>query len=349
MPARATIINRARDRHGYPIGAPRAICAHPLRRRRSGGRGPAHRRRPRGGRSTACRGPPPRRRSGNPACRARRGASSNCGAPRAGRSAPRPLREPARPRRGRPKHRRGFAGRRGGKALPRLSAAPVCGARRSDCPPSSCLRMGLGRAGRSSRCALPTMAFLVTPMRRPISAVEWPSFQRPRSRSIAVAVQSMRFSLAETHHILWATRYGMTTRIGSTSSRRSSNDENLWKTLWFCCSGCRASRSRGLQPGRTYTSCSSRVGPAARLGIRSRMAERGGPFARCGAPQEGRRMFDLDRFAADCRAALAAGQGRAPGCPGSRGARRVRARRRDGRAGRARAGGDPEALPRAPT
>lgn len=33
-------------------------------------------------------------------------------------------------------------------------------------------RMGDGRAGRSSLCALPTMAFFVTPNRRPISAVE---------------------------------------------------------------------------------------------------------------------------------------------------------------------------------
>ena len=33
-------------------------------------------------------------------------------------------------------------------------------------------RIGDGRAGKSSRCALPTMAFFVTPSRRPISAVE---------------------------------------------------------------------------------------------------------------------------------------------------------------------------------
>src|SRR5580658_5098033 len=32
--------------------------------------------------------------------------------------------------------------------------------------------IGDGRAGRSSRCALPTIAFFVTPRRRPISAVE---------------------------------------------------------------------------------------------------------------------------------------------------------------------------------
>jgi hypothetical protein len=32
--------------------------------------------------------------------------------------------------------------------------------------------MGDGRAGKSSRCAFPTMAFFVTPNRRPISAVE---------------------------------------------------------------------------------------------------------------------------------------------------------------------------------
>ncbi len=52
-------------------------------------------------------------------------------------------------------------------------------------------RIGLSRAGSRRRCALPTTAFFVTPMRRPISAVEWPSAQRALSRSIASAPQSI--------------------------------------------------------------------------------------------------------------------------------------------------------------
>jgi hypothetical protein len=39
-------------------------------------------------------------------------------------------------------------------------------------PPSTSRRIGLGRAGRFKRCALPTTAFFETPIRRPISAVE---------------------------------------------------------------------------------------------------------------------------------------------------------------------------------
>jgi hypothetical protein len=62
------------------------------------------------------------------------------------------------------------------------------------------LRMGDRRSGKSRRCALPTIAFLLTPKRRPISAVLWPSSQSDRSRPIATSVQSkllvMSFSCA---------------------------------------------------------------------------------------------------------------------------------------------------------
>jgi hypothetical protein len=51
-----------------------------------------------------------------------------------------------------PVNRRGGPGREGGRSPSR--------------------RIGEGRAGRSSRCALPTTAFFDTPSRRPISAVE---------------------------------------------------------------------------------------------------------------------------------------------------------------------------------
>src|SRR5271166_5629883 len=50
------------------------------------------------------------------------------------------------------------------------------------------LRIGDGRLGRSSLCALPTTAFLETPSLRPISAVEWPSDQRARSSLIVTSV-----------------------------------------------------------------------------------------------------------------------------------------------------------------
>ncbi len=56
---------------------------------------------------------------------------------------------------------------------------------------SASRRIGLGRAGSVSRCALPTTAFFEMPMRRPISAVEWPSAQSAFRRSIASVVQSI--------------------------------------------------------------------------------------------------------------------------------------------------------------
>jgi len=51
--------------------------------------------------------------------------------------------------------------------------------------------IGDGLAGQSSRCALPITAFLDTPSRRPISAVEWPSSQSARARSVSFSVQSV--------------------------------------------------------------------------------------------------------------------------------------------------------------
>jgi hypothetical protein len=52
------------------------------------------------------------------------------------------------------------------------------------------VRIGDGRAGRSRRCAFPTTAFFEMPIRRPISAVEYPSDQSRRSSWIASSVHS---------------------------------------------------------------------------------------------------------------------------------------------------------------
>jgi hypothetical protein len=58
----------------------------------------------------------------------------------------------------------------------------VCFLRGGFGPPSE-RRMGEPRVGKSSLCALPTTAFLLTPSLRPISAVEWPSSHSARSRA----------------------------------------------------------------------------------------------------------------------------------------------------------------------
>jgi hypothetical protein len=85
--------------------------------------------------------------------------------------------------------------------------------------------MGLGRDDRFSRCALPTTAFFEIPMRRPISAVESPSAQKARSRSIASCVQSMKEppSISPTQDT-----------VGKTRSTHNLYDaprqRNLWKT-----------------------------------------------------------------------------------------------------------------------
>ena len=54
-------------------------------------------------------------------------------------------------------------------------------------------RIGDRRAGRSMRWALPTTAFLLMPMRLPISAVLKPSPQKQRSVWMVSAFQSMEF------------------------------------------------------------------------------------------------------------------------------------------------------------
>lgn len=56
-------------------------------------------------------------------------------------------------------------------------------------PPSR--RIGEGRAGKSSRCALPTTAFFETPRRRPISAVDRPSSHSVRKRTIVSSAHSI--------------------------------------------------------------------------------------------------------------------------------------------------------------
>jgi hypothetical protein len=50
-------------------------------------------------------------------------------------------------------------------------------------------RRGEPRGGKSSRCALPTIAFFENPKRRPISAVEWPSRHSARSAKTRSGVQ----------------------------------------------------------------------------------------------------------------------------------------------------------------
>ena len=68
------------------------------------------------------------------------------------------------------------------------------GIARGVAPPAPSRRIGDGRGGRFSRCALPTTAFLDTPIRRPISAVESPSDQSTRSRAIVSSFHSMSWA-----------------------------------------------------------------------------------------------------------------------------------------------------------
>jgi hypothetical protein len=68
----------------------------------------------------------------------------------------------------------------------RLACGRGAGHRRGAEP----LRIGDGRSGRSRRCTSPTTAFLLTPRRRPISAVLWPSSQSERRRRTATSVHS---------------------------------------------------------------------------------------------------------------------------------------------------------------
>ena len=58
-------------------------------------------------------------------------------------------------------------------------------------PPARRGGSGMDAHPAAKRCALPTTAFLDTPMRRPISAVEWPSAQSALSRLMTSSVQSM--------------------------------------------------------------------------------------------------------------------------------------------------------------
>jgi hypothetical protein len=70
---------------------------------------------------------------------------------------------------------------KGGKVGP-CARRGACG--RGEALPSAPRRIGDGRGGKFSRCALPTTAFLETLSRRPISAVERPSTQSTRSLAI---------------------------------------------------------------------------------------------------------------------------------------------------------------------
>ena len=67
-------------------------------------------------------------------------------------------------------------------------------------PPEPSRRIGDGRAGRSSRCALPTTAFFETPNRRPISAVDSPSSQSVRNRTIVSSAHSISWFPRRCNH-----------------------------------------------------------------------------------------------------------------------------------------------------
>ena len=82
-----------------------------------------------------------------------------------------------------PRRTRAASGGTGGRSIRRgVGRIPVSGR-----------RMGVGRAGKSRRCALPTTAFFETPIRRPISAVVWPSLQSRRSARMRSPVQTDPF------------------------------------------------------------------------------------------------------------------------------------------------------------
>ena len=77
--------------------------------------------------------------------------------------------------------------------------------------PDAPLRLiGDGRAGRCKRCAFPTIAFLLKPNLRPISAVLWPSDQSERRRAMVVSVHSdselVPSTVASYSVCLWAAR-----------------------------------------------------------------------------------------------------------------------------------------------
>jgi hypothetical protein len=79
---------------------------------------------------------------------------------------------------------------KGGKVGPTTRRG--AGGRAGPAAPSR--RIGEGRAGKLSRCAFPTTAFLDTFMRRPISAVERPSAHNARKRAMLSSFHSISWS-----------------------------------------------------------------------------------------------------------------------------------------------------------
>jgi hypothetical protein len=72
---------------------------------------------------------------------------------------------------------------------------------------------------------LPTTAFFEIPMRRPISAVESPSAQKARSRSIASCVQSMKEL-----PLITPTQDTVGKRDWTHKFYEAPRQKNLWKT-----------------------------------------------------------------------------------------------------------------------
>lgn len=84
-------------------------------------------------------------------------------------------------------------------------------------------RIGDGRAVRSSRCALPTIAFFETPSRRPISAVECPCSHSSRSRRI----------VSSFHTISWSPeRLELLDTVSATACPRNGGIQSTHKNLW---------------------------------------------------------------------------------------------------------------------
>ncbi len=125
----------------------------------------------------ACPAATRRRRTGTTGCRARRSASNRPPGGRQARDA-----RPAGPAAGWPQAAAGTPARRRarrhGAMAGRVGPTTRRTAGRFGAAAGAPRRIGEGRASSDRRCALPTTAFLDTPMRRPISAVERPSAQR---------------------------------------------------------------------------------------------------------------------------------------------------------------------------
>jgi hypothetical protein len=211
------------------------------RQRLRGDRAAGHRRAVRDRRNTASPAPTRRRRSRNCASPVRRSASSTS---RSARKVAAAVAVHA-------------------LAVARASVeAPWRGVVRRGCLPSPdpSRRIGEGRAGRSSRCALPTTAFFETPSRLPISAVECPSSHSARKRMI----------VSSAHSISWfpqrvTTKYGKRLRAAVNSSI-ARNHKNLWTTVFQTTIGWeRRAMARSFATRTAAATLSSTLHPAGKI------------------------------------------------------------------------------------